>query len=169
MSVPTFPRREPPGRRNKKSGRRFSPFVFAVTSLLAALILLSVVAIPQWLSKHARWDALSAHVAEIGRLAASVVDGDLHRRLLDPANYNAELYAQALKPLVRFHSADPNIAYLYTMVERDGVPHFVLDTAASPDLRTSRDLRPSAYMERFELRETTKMGGWSRLPRALTM
>jgi hypothetical protein len=70
--------------------------------LAAATILLSIVAIPQWLSKQARWDALRSHVGEIGQLAASVVDGDLHRELLDPANYSDDLYSRALKPLVRF-------------------------------------------------------------------
>jgi diguanylate cyclase (GGDEF)-like protein len=55
--------------------------------------------------------------------------------------------------LVRFHSADPNIFYVYTMVDRGGDAYFVLDTAASPDLHTSRTLRASSYMERFELRD----------------
>jgi diguanylate cyclase (GGDEF)-like protein len=127
--------------------------VFIAASLAAAAIFVSIVAIPQWLSKQARWDALRSHVGEIGELAASVVDGDLHRELLTPANYSDELYARALKPLVRFHSANHNIFYLYTMVDRDGVTYFVLDTAASPDLRTDRQLRASAYMERFDLRK----------------
>lgn len=133
--------------------------VFLGTSLIAALLLASIVVIPQFLSKQARWEMLRAHVAEIGRLAASVVDGDLHRELLDPANYSEALYQRALAPLVRFHSADPNIAYLYTMVERDGVPHFVLDTAKSPELRTSRKLIASNYMERFDHREEYE-DGW---------
>ncbi len=80
---------------------------------------------------------LRSHVGEIGQLAASVVDGDLHRELLDPGNFRQELYDRAVAPLVRFHSANPDIFYVYTMVERDGVPHFILDTAASPDLRTN--------------------------------
>jgi diguanylate cyclase (GGDEF)-like protein len=112
------------------------------------------------LSKQARWEALRSHVGEIGQIAASVVDGNLHRKLLDPTNYSDELYALALRPLVRFHSADPNIFYLYTMVDRDGVAYFVLDTAASPDLRTVNKLRASAYMERFDLREEYKNDGW---------
>lgn len=127
--------------------------VFAVASLVAAVILVSLVAIPQYLSKQARWDALRAHVGEVARLAASVVDGDLHRQLLDPANYSDELYKRALAPLVRFHSADHDIFYVYTMVERDGVAYFVLDTAASPDLKTDRKLEASGYMERFDVRE----------------
>jgi diguanylate cyclase (GGDEF)-like protein len=133
--------------------RRFHWLAFIIASLSAALVLLSMVAIPQWLSKQARWEALRTHVGEIGQVAASVVDGDLHRKLLDPVNYSEELYARALSPLVRFHSADPNIFYLYTMVDRGGVAYFVLDTAASPALRTSHPLRASAYMERFDLRK----------------
>ena len=127
--------------------------MFIVASLAAAVVLVSIVAIPQWLSKQARWEVLRSHVGEIGQVAASVVDGDLHRQLLDPANYSDDLYTRALKPLVRFHSADPDIFYLYTMVDRGGIPYFVLDTAASPDLRTNHKLRASAYMERFDLRE----------------
>ena len=38
--------------------------------------------------------------------------------------------------------------------------YFVLDTAASPDLRTDNKLRASAYMERFDLREEYKNDGW---------
>jgi hypothetical protein len=87
--------------------RRFHWLAFLVASLAATIVLVSMVAIPQWLSKQARWEALRSHVGEIGQVAASVVDGDLHRKLLDPANYSDELYARALHPLVRFHSADP--------------------------------------------------------------
>ncbi|HZP10750.1 GGDEF domain-containing protein [Methyloceanibacter sp.] len=141
-----------PGAKSGAKGRQFNPIVFAVASLAAAVILVSLVAIPQYLSKQARWESLRAHVGEIARLAASVVDGDLHRQLLDPANYSDELYKRALAPLVRFHSADPDIFYVYTMVERDGVAYFVLDTAASRDLKTNRKLEASGYMERFDVR-----------------
>lgn len=118
-----------------------------------------MVAIPQWLSKQARWEVLRSHVGQIGQLAASVVDGELHRRLLDPANYSAELYATALKPLVRFHSANSDLFYVYTMVDRDHAPYFILDTAESGDLRTKNHLRASGYMEPFKLREKYE-DGW---------
>jgi diguanylate cyclase (GGDEF)-like protein len=119
----------------------------------------AIVVIPQWLSKQARWEVLRSHVGQIGQLAASVVDGDLHHRLLDPANYSAELYATALKPLVRFHSANSDLFYVYTMVDREHVPYFILDTAASSDLRTKNHLRASGYMEPFKLREKYQ-DGW---------
>jgi len=141
------------------SERRFDPRVLVIATLAAATILVSIVAIPQFLSQQARMDVLRSHVGEIGQLAASVVDGDLHHQLLDPANYSDDLYARALKPLVRFHSANPDIFYLYTMVDRGGTAHFVLDTAASPDLQTKHQLRASAYMEKFEVREEND-GDW---------
>ena len=127
--------------------------MFAWATLATAVLFVSIVAIPQWFSIQARWEELRANVGQTATVAASMVDGDLHRRLLDRANYTDELYARAVKPLVRFHSAEPNIFYLYTMVERSGVAYFVLDTAASPDLHTSRKLEASGYMERFEVRK----------------
>jgi diguanylate cyclase (GGDEF)-like protein len=142
-----------PGWRATKNPHRFPWWAFIVASFTTAVVLVSIVAIPQWLSKQARWEALRSHVGEVGRVAAGVIDGDLHRKLLDPANYSDELYARALKPLVRLHSGYPDVFYVYTMVDRDGVAHFILDTAASPDLRTNRALQASAYDEPFVPRE----------------
>jgi diguanylate cyclase (GGDEF)-like protein len=135
------------------AGRRYKPRVLIIATLIAAAILVTIVAVPQWLSRHARLDVVRSNVGQISRLAASVVDGDLHRQLLDPANYSADLYARAVRPLVRFHSANPDMFYVYTMVERNGGTYFVLDTAASPELRSERHLRASAYMEPFQLRK----------------
>jgi diguanylate cyclase (GGDEF)-like protein len=129
--------------------RKFTPRTFWFVSLIAAAVLGAIVAIPQWLSKQARLEVLRANVAAIAQLAASAVDGDLHRQLLDPAGYTPELYARTLAPLVRFHSAYPEIFYVYTMVERGGKSYFVVDTAASGQLETRHALRASAYMEPF--------------------
>jgi diguanylate cyclase (GGDEF)-like protein len=134
----------------KYSPRQFTPRVFWIAALGAAAVLCTIVAVPQWLSKQARLNVLRSNVAQIARLAASTVDGDLHRRLLDPANYTPELYNEALAPLVRFHSAAPDVFYVYTMVDRGGKSYFVLDTAASASLQTKHSLRASAYMEEFD-------------------
>ena len=131
--------------------RRFTARTFWTVSLAAAVVLGAIVAIPQWLSKQARVEVLRSHVGAIARLAASVVDGDLHRQLLDPANKTPELYARTLEPLVRFHAAYPDIFYVYTMVERDGQTYFVVDTAAeSARLKSPYKLVPSEYMEPFK-------------------
>jgi diguanylate cyclase (GGDEF)-like protein len=143
----------PSPRDRTRTRYQVNPVVFLASALAAALLLVSMVAIPQWFARQARWEELRANVGQTATVAASMIDGDLHHRLLDPANYTDELYALAVKPLVRFHNAEPNIFYLYTMVERSGVAYFVLDTAASPDLHTSRKLEASGYMERFEVRK----------------
>src|SRR5262245_40398435 len=134
----------------KATPTEFRPDVFVIATAIAAAILLAVVLIPQWLSKQARWDVLRMHVGQIGQLAVSAVDGDLHRRLLDPGNYSTELYKSALAPLVRFHSANSDLFYVYTMTVRDGEPRFVLDTASDTALRTEHRLRASGYMQPFQ-------------------
>lgn len=141
---------------------KISPRVFWLVTLASAAVLLVVVAVPQWLSRQARLEVLRSHVSEISRLAASVVDGDLHRQLLDPANYTPELYERTVEPLVRFHSADPAIFYVYTMMERGGKSYFVVDTAASGKLKTPRKLRPSAYMEPFRTIDAEPDADWLR-------
>ena len=144
----------------KRDLRHFTPRTFWTVALAAAVVLVAIVAIPQWLSKQARLEVLRSTVGQIAKLAASVVDGDLHRQLLDKANYTPELYARVLKPLVRFHSADPDIFYVYTMVERDGKSFFVVDTAASSDLVTRHQLRASAYLEPFETLDKEPDADW---------
>lgn len=134
----------------KPDFRQFTPRTFWIVTAATAVVLGAIVAIPQWLSKQARLEVLRSHVAQTAQLAASVVDGNLHRQLLEPASYTPELYARTLAPLVRFHSADPAIFYVYTMVEREGKTYFVVDTAASDELKTPHKLRASAYMEPFE-------------------
>src|SRR3954451_16459304 len=134
-------------------GHRFHPRVLFLATLVSAIILVAIVAVPQWLSKGARLEVLRDHVGQIADLAASVVDGDLHAKLIEPENYSKDLYDRALQPLVRFHSANPEIFYVYTMVERDGGTFFVLDTATSPELHVGRNLRASAYMEQFQIRK----------------
>lgn len=140
--------------------KKITPRIFWIVTLAALAVLLAVVAIPQWLSKQARLEVLRSHVAEVAQIAASVVDGDLHRQLLNPANYTPELYERTLAPLVRFHSADPAIFYVYTMMERGGKSFFIVDTAASSKLETTRKLRPSAYMEPFEPLDTEPDPDW---------
>lgn len=130
--------------------RRFTPRTFWTITLAAVVVLGAIVAIPQWFSKQARLEVLRSNVGATARLAASVVDGDLHRQLLDPANKTPELYARTLAPLVRFHAAYPEIFYVYTMCEKNGQSYFVVDTAAeSEKLKSPHKLVPSEYMEPF--------------------
>jgi diguanylate cyclase (GGDEF)-like protein len=128
--------------------RTFDWATFLKASAAAAIVLLLLVLVPQKFAQQARLEVTRSTIGNMARIAASVVDGDLHREL---TNHNsAELYRKVVEPLVRLHSANAEIFYLYTMVQKDGVARFVVDTAASPELKTPHKLEPSAYMEPFE-------------------
>jgi diguanylate cyclase (GGDEF)-like protein len=131
---------------------QFHSRTLLVAGGLIAAMLLAAVLTPQILAKSARLEVLRNHVDEVARLAASQVDGDLHRRLAAGAADEA-LRKQALAPLLRFHKAMPEAFYLYTMaVLADGKAHFILDTAQDADFARRRGLTPSKYLEPFELR-----------------
>jgi diguanylate cyclase (GGDEF)-like protein len=134
------------------SAFRFRPAVFAASAGLIAVLMLAIVTIPQTLSRHARLDVLRDHVGEVARLAASTIDGDLHRQLIEGADADVATRMRALRPLLRLHSAWPEAFYVYTMGERDGRVFFVLDTAQDPAFAQQRQLRASAYLEPFKLR-----------------
>lgn len=150
------------------SRRPFRVSVFVTVTLVAALVLLTIVLVPQWLSKQARLDVLRTHVAQIARLAASTVDGDLHRELMDPANFTQEKYDRLLAPLVRFHQAIPEAFYVYTMMERDGQTYFVLDTANAPVIAQHSDRKGSKYMEHFRSDEVDPQRWLARVARGET-
>lgn len=132
---------------------RFNPRVFALSTLLIAAVLLAIVAVPQWFSRQARLEVLRDNVRQIALVAASVVDGDLHAKLLDPNQFDQDLYDRALAPLVKLHSASPDIFYVYTMVANGDKTNFVLDTANSKSLVTDQHLQASKYMESFVVRK----------------
>lgn len=132
--------------------RGFQWRTYWIAAAIIAAVLLGLIAIPQWLSRQERLQVLRAHVAQIADLAAAMLDGDLHRRLIEAGRVDADSYARAVAPLVKFHSASADLYYVYTMTIRDGQAYFVLDTAGEPGLRTHRQLRKSEYLERFVLR-----------------
>ena len=132
---------------------RLNPRVFAFSTLLIAAVLLAIVAVPQWFSRQARLDVLRGNVGQIAVVAAGVVDGDLHAKLLDPNQFTQDLYDQAVAPLVKLHAASPDIFYVYTMVAKGDKTNFVLDTANSKSLESKQHLQPSKYMEPFAIRK----------------
>jgi diguanylate cyclase (GGDEF)-like protein len=135
-----------------ESLRRFRLRTLLLSTAVIAALLLVVVLVPQILSRQARLDVLRNHVGEVARLAASQVDGDVHRALIDGSQADDATRERALEPLLRLHRAWPEAVYVYTMGVRDGRVFFVLDTAQDAAFATSRQLRASPYLEPFNLR-----------------
>lgn len=83
--------------------------------------------------------------------AAGLVDGDLHEKLSKASGVDSGNYARLLAPLVSFHRSVPEIAYLYTLVEKDGHFFFVLDTAtAAKELGFNRPMKASDFLEPYQ-------------------
>lgn len=135
------------------SAPRFKPATLLIGTAVIAAVLLAVVLLPQMFSRQGRLEVLRNHVNEVARLAASVVDGDLHRSLIDGAGDDVAARQRALQPLLRLHASWPEAVYVYTMGVRDGTAYFILDTAQDEDFARERGLRASAYQEPFHLRE----------------
>jgi diguanylate cyclase (GGDEF)-like protein len=131
---------------------RIRPTILLGSTTLIAVLLTALVVIPQTLSKQARLEVLRGHVGEFARVAASVVDGDLHRQLVESGEPSPEQRAAALAPLLHLHRAWPEAKYVYTMVARGKRALFVLDTAQDEALASERGLRASHYLEPFHLR-----------------
>jgi len=87
----------------------------------------------------------------MAQAASGLVDGDLHEKLTDPSQAGGAEYRRALEPLVQFHRGVPEIAYLYTLIEKDGRFHFVLDTATAANrLGFNRKMEASGLMEPYK-------------------
>ena len=127
--------------------------------------MLAMVTIPQTLSRHARLEVLRGHVGAVARVAASVVDGESHLRLI-AGNATPEERAVALVPLLKLHRAWPEAKYLYTMGVRENETVFVLDTAQDAGFAAERGLRESGYLEPFDCAASTPATGWRSWPPA---
>ena len=87
---------------------------------------------------------------KMAQAASGLVDGDLHEKLTDPSQAGGPEYQRAIDPLVQFHRGVPEIAYAYTLVEKNEQFYFVLDTATAADrLGFNRKMEPSGLMEPY--------------------
>ncbi len=95
--------------------------------------------------------AIRDDLSRLARAAAGLVDGEIHKSLVRPEQMRTPEYRRALAPLVAFHRNVPEIAYLYTLVERNGKFFFVLDTAtAAEELGFDRVMEPSALLDPYQ-------------------
>lgn len=99
----------------------------------------------------AQREIIRTDLSRTARTAAALIDGDLHQQLTSSGSTGDAVYTELLQPLLRFHRNVPEIAYLYTLVERDGKLHFGLDTAqAAEQLGFEREMSASELLEPYE-------------------
>ncbi|MDX2073727.1 MAG: aldehyde dehydrogenase family protein [Alphaproteobacteria bacterium] len=64
----------------------------------------------------------------VARTAAVMTDGDLHRTLVDNTQKGSADYLRAQQPYREILAANPNIRYIYTVIEKNGKAYFIVDT-----------------------------------------
>ena len=111
---------------------------------------LSILGIYNWTHQALIHD-VRGDLEQFAKIAAPLVDGNLHEQLVSPAQLNGEVHKKVLAPLVRFHRAIPSVAYVYTCVLVSNEVHFVLDTSTSSnELNRARAYIPSLIMDVYK-------------------
>ena len=121
------------------------------TMLLVFLASAICILVIDHFARESQVELVRGDLLRYANAAAGLVDGDKHKLLVTPGQEHSPLYREVIEPLVRLHMRVPDIAYLYSFVERDGKLYFVLDTATQADrLRFKREMTASGVMEPYE-------------------
>lgn len=83
--------------------------------------------------KNAIHQELQGNLVRTAMAGAGLIDGDLHKTCVSAEQESSPEYEQAIAPLRRFQDANPDIAYIYTMILEDGELKFVLDPTEEGD------------------------------------
>jgi diguanylate cyclase (GGDEF)-like protein/PAS domain S-box-containing protein len=104
---------------------------------VAMLVVVGAAILGLWLpSRNSLAQDYQHYLISLAKVAATLVDPQLHERIRRPEQLNDPDYRKAVEPLRRFRSSVPDIHYVYTLV-RDGRDcRFVLD-AADPAARSA--------------------------------
>lgn len=108
----------------------------ALQGILATLAVLLVLLPAGWfqfqVSERALRDEIRSGLARTARIAAALIDPEVHKTFTKPEDEFTPEYAAAIAPLVAAKKADPQIAYLYTAIEIDGKYYFIYDVTPTP-------------------------------------
>jgi signal transduction histidine kinase/CheY-like chemotaxis protein len=119
--------------------RRVSrPLAHGLLAGVTILVIASCGLFYLWSSaREAQLDAVRSELAQLARVAATLVNGDLHKTLVSDVQAGSAEHLSLLAPLVRFHKATSGIIYVYTAVLAKNRVYYVLGTdylyKAQPD------------------------------------
>jgi signal transduction histidine kinase/FixJ family two-component response regulator len=100
-------------------------------------------------ASEAQLGAVRTELGQLARVAATQVDGDLHRRITSNAQAGSPEHLALLAPLTRFHKATRDVIYVYTAILRNGRVYFVVGT--DYQYRVSGDnLPPDPLMKPYD-------------------
>ncbi len=120
------------------------------TMLLVFLSSAICIMIIDHFARESQLELVRGDLLRYANAAAGLVDGDKHQELAATVGTDSPLYRQLIDPLVAMHRRVPDIAYMYSFVERGGKLYFVLDTATQAKrLGFRREMDASGVMEPY--------------------
>jgi len=143
------------GRRSAGGATRGGFFVRPVRDGIATALLIFLssaisILLVERFSRDSQLELVRGDLLRYANSAAALIDGDKYRQLTRPEQVDSPLYLQLIDPLVALHRRVPEIAYLYSFVERDGKLFFVLDTATQAKrLGFNREMEASGVMDAY--------------------
>jgi signal transduction histidine kinase/CheY-like chemotaxis protein len=100
-------------------------------------------------ASEAQLGAVRTELAQLARVAATEVDGDLHRKITSNAQAGTAEHLALIAPLTRFHKATRDVIYVYTAILKNGRVYFVVGT--DYQYRVSGDtLPPDPLMKPYD-------------------
>lgn len=89
-------------------------------------------------------------IRDVGLLATTLVDGSLHERITRREDKGGIAYKDFQSPLRALIASNDSIAYIYTMILKDGVPYFITDMKGQAASKTSEDTQTADVMEAYK-------------------
>jgi signal transduction histidine kinase/CheY-like chemotaxis protein len=100
--------------------------------ILAGCAILAIASLGLFYTWHAAREAqlraVQSELLQLARVAATQIDGDVHRTLKSNAQAGSPEHLKLLAPLVAFHKATSDVIYVYTAILQGEQIYFVLGT-----------------------------------------
>jgi PAS domain S-box-containing protein len=82
----------------------------------------------------------------IAKTAAGITNGDAHQTITAPEHQNSPAYRKVKKPYLQMLQANPDLAYIYTVVLRGETLHFIIDAEAP---KSGQKVETAKVMEEY--------------------
>lgn len=79
-------------------------------------------------ASHALKTEVQQNLKTMAMSAANLVDADKHQQITQPEQKGSEIYEEVRKPFFSLLKANRNIAFIYTVIEKEGKIFFILDS-----------------------------------------
>lgn len=118
----------------------------AITAIVMFLVALIAMLVVYYYSAAGLKQEVRGYLESLAKTSAIFTDGDLHQQITKPEDKGTENYEKARAPYMNILKANPNIAFIYTLIEIDSKFYFVLDSQIPPE---GEEEDTSAVMEEY--------------------